>query len=72
MASELRRVRTFLDLIGGRIGPRCVLWFVPMRTCTAYIHAFQRPVSTGTSTWASAAGMRVEAALRNIDLPRGT
>ncbi|WP_281272673.1 hypothetical protein [Solirubrobacter pauli] len=42
-----------------------------MRTCTAYIHAFQRPVSTGTSTWASAAGMRVEAALRNIDLPRG-
>lgn len=49
----------------------CTL-FVPMRTCTAYNHAFQRPVSTGTSTWASAAGMRVEAAaLRNIDLPRG-
>jgi len=44
-----------------------------MRSCTAYIHAFQRPVfSTGTSKWASAAGMRVEAALRNIDLPRGT
>ncbi|MDA0137964.1 hypothetical protein [Solirubrobacter deserti] len=42
-----------------------------MRTCTAYNHAFKRPVNSGTSTWASAAGMRVEAQL-HIDTPRGT
>jgi len=41
-----------------------------MRKCTAFNHAYQRPVNTGTSTWASAAGMRVEAALL-IDTPRG-
>jgi hypothetical protein len=41
-----------------------------MRTCTAYNHAFQRPVNTGASTWAKA-GMRVEASLL-IDSPRGS
>ena len=41
-----------------------------MRSCTASLHAFKTPVSTGAATWASAADMRIEASLID-NQPRG-